>query len=56
MKSAQEFQNVSLQLVKKPTSGDPRRQVYLEFVMGYDVSASATFDYVNVTIINLYLL
>ncbi|KAH8551511.1 checkpoint protein Hus1/Mec3 [Umbelopsis sp. PMI_123] len=37
MKSAQEFHNVSLQLIKKPNSiGDPRRQAYLEFIMGND--------------------
>lgn len=39
MKSAQEFQNVSLQLVKKANPVDPRQQAYLEFVMGYDVSS-----------------
>ncbi|GAB5587911.1 Checkpoint protein hus1 [Umbelopsis nana] len=36
MKSAQEFQNISLQLVKKANPVDPRQQAYLEFVMGYD--------------------
>jgi hypothetical protein len=39
MRNAQEFQNVSLQLIKKPNaSGDSRHQAFLEFVMGNDVS------------------
>lgn len=39
MKSAQEFHNVSLQLIKKANaSGGSRHQAYLEFVMGNDVS------------------
>ncbi|KAI8575771.1 hypothetical protein K450DRAFT_260128 [Umbelopsis ramanniana AG] len=37
MRAAQEFHNVSLQLIKKPSaSGDSRHQAYLEFVMGND--------------------
>jgi hypothetical protein len=38
MKSAQEFSNISLKLIKKQNPSDTRLQPYLEFIMGNDVS------------------